>query len=95
MQGIEDIPTWLSTAWGIDVAAAQIIMTVSVIFALILPVIILRKERSSFNVEIIMALLGMILCVGLGWLNYWVLIVTIVIIALFAAVKLGGTFGGD
>ena len=95
MQSLADIPSWMVTAWGINLVSAQIILSISVLFAFVLPILLLRKNRSGFNVEIVAALLAEIVCVGLGWLHYWVLIVTLVVVAIASALLGSKTiFGG-
>ena len=94
MQSLEDIPGWLSTTWGIDLVAAQIIMSLAVVMAVVLPVIILRKGHTDFKLEMVMMWLGMALCVGFGWLPLWILIVAILITAVGTAVLSGGILGG-
>lgn len=86
MQSLQDIPSWLATAWGIDLISTQIIMSAVVLFMLVTPVMLVRKNRSGFNVELLVGFFAEVLCVGLGWLHYWVLIVTIVIVAIAVAI---------
>ncbi len=87
MQSLEDIPTLFSTAWGIDLVSAQLIISTFVILALILPIMVLRagNKAPSFNIEIVMGFIGMALCVGLGWLHIWILIASVVLISIAAA----------
>lgn len=87
MQSLEDIPTLFSTAWGIDLVSAQLIISTFVILALVLPILVLRagSKAPSFNIEIILGFIGMSLCVGLGWLPIWILIVSIVLVAIASA----------
>ena len=85
MQSLESVPQWLASAWNIDLVSAQLILSFAVFTAFVFPILYLRKERSAFNVEIIAGVFSLALCVGLGWLHYWVLIVAIVFVALAAA----------
>jgi hypothetical protein len=94
MQSLEDIPTWLSTAWSIDLVSAQIILSTAVIMALILPVLILGKDhKASLPIGVLVAFIGTALCVGLGWLPFWIMIVSVAVIALAVAVGAGKFFG--
>jgi len=94
MQSIEDIPSWLSTAWSIDLVSAQIILSTAVIMALVLPVLVLGKDHeASLPIGVVMAFLGMATCIGLGWLPFWIMIVSVAIIALAMAVGAGKSLG--
>jgi len=89
MQSLEDIPTLFGTAWGIDLISAQLIISIFVIMAAVLPIMIIRIQRgslNSLNVEILFAFMAMALCVGLGWLHFWIIIVSIVLVAAAAAI---------
>lgn len=88
MQGIEEIPEWLSDAWLISEAAAQIILSVIVIFTILLPVMYLSKGENP-TIYMIVAFLAECLLVGIGWLPFWVLIATVAIMAI--AIALLGT----
>ena len=94
MQSIEDIPSWLSTAWGIDLISAQVILSVFVIAACIIPFIVLKKDHNDFKTETVFLFIGMALCVALGWLPLWLMIVSIIIVAIAGAVLGGATLGG-
>ena len=94
MQSIEDIPSWLSTAWGIDLVSAQVILSLFVIAACVIPFIILRKDRSNFTIETVFMFIGMALCVALGWLPLWLMIVSIIIVAIAGAILGGGALSG-
>lgn len=82
MQGIEDIPAWLAAAWGINLVTAQVILSIAVIFAILLPVMLLSKNTTT---QIIMFFIAECLLVGLGWLPFWILIGTIALMALAIA----------
>ena len=90
MQSIEEIPALLVDVWGIDLVVAQIILSTAIFFAVVLPIIIIRKDRSSFNIEVIGAFFALAICVGLGWLHVWVMIMAVVMTAIGAA-----AFGRD
>jgi len=64
---------------------------------LIMPVaLITRKSKGNFGFypELAMTILGLVLCVGIGWLHYWVLLVTALLIALFFAYSMRGLLSG-
>jgi len=96
MQSFADFPSWMATAWGISEITAQVILSGAVFLAVVLPIVFMRGDRSSFNVEIIGGFFALVICVGLGWLHYWILITVIVIVGIAAAVLgVGKIFGGD
>jgi len=89
MQSLEDFPTWLSTYWDISLEAAQIILSIVVIFSLLLPALYLTRGR-GFVIPILTFFLTEALLVGIGWLSSWVMIATVCIMALFV-----GKFGAE
>lgn len=58
--------------------------------------LIARKSRGStgFYPELAMTILGLFLCVAIGWLHYWVLLVTGLAIALMFAFGMKGLLSG-
>ena len=88
MPDLEEIPGLLGTALGISEATAQILLSVIVIFALLLPTMYLARGR-AITIQLIVVFLAEVLLIGMGWLPYWVLIATIAVMAI--AVALLGT----
>ena len=96
MQGIEEIPDWLATAWGINLTTAQVIISIIVIFAILLPTMYLSRGKNATMIYLMMALLAECLLVGLGWMPFWILIATVAIMSLgVAVVGTGAITGGD
>ncbi len=85
---LEDIPAVFADAVGINLLSAQVILSIVVIFALLLPTMILAKGKNAMTIYLLVFVLTECLLVGLGWLNFWILIMTVVVIALGLA-KLG------
>jgi len=85
MQGLESIPTWFSDTMDITLEAAQIILSVAVILAVLLPTMYLSRGTKSTTIELIMFFLMESLLVGIGWLPFWVLIATVAVLALAIA----------
>lgn len=88
MQSLQSIPTYFSDFFDISVGAAEIILSVMVIMAILLPVMYLSRGRSNLPTILIFYLTEGIL-VGIGWLDFWILITTIGVLA--AAVAALGT----
>lgn len=89
MQGLESIPTWLSTAWGISLESAQVLLSIIVILAVLLPVMYFAEGIRAITVEIVMIFLVESLLVGIGWLPFWIMIATVAVMAI--AIALLGT----
>lgn len=82
---LESIPADLATYLDISEGAAQLILSVAVILAIMIPTMILSRGSKSLVVESVMFFISLTLLVAIGWLDYWVLIIAIMIIALFWA----------
>ena len=82
---LEDIPQAFADTVGINLVVAQVIITIAVIFTLILPVMILSKGKNTTTLTLIMLFLAECLCVGLGWLSFWILIGTVAMMGLAIA----------
>ena len=89
MQGLESIPTWFADAMDINLAAAQTILSLVVLLAVLLPTMYLSRGSKSTTIELVMLFLVECLLVGIGWLPFWILIATIAVMAM--AISLLGT----
>lgn len=73
------------------------ILSAILMMCLILPIaLITRKSKGTYGFypELAMTILGLVLSVGIGWLHYWVLLVTALLIALFFAYSMRGLISG-
>jgi hypothetical protein len=96
MPSIEDIPAFLANAWGITEASAQVLLSIVVILAILLPTMYLSRGQKSVSIEISMVFLAECLLVGIGWLPFWVLIATVAVFALaFAFLGANLVVGSD
>lgn len=84
MQSIESIPTWFSTYFNITLGSAQVILSCIVLLSVMIPVMILSKNRGHL-IDIIMLFLVEGLLVGIGWFPFWFLIATVVLISFMVA----------
>lgn len=89
MQSLEDVPTWLADAFGITEAAAQVLLSIAVILAVLLPTMYLARGTRAITIEVVMLFIVECLLVGIGWMPFWVLIATIGVMAM--AIALFGT----
>ena len=92
---LEDIPQAFADFVGINEGTAQVILSVIVIFTLLLPVMLLSKGKNTTTLTLIMLFLAECLCVGLGWLSFWILIGTVAMMAIAIAALGTGVVLGD
>ena len=84
---LEDIPQGFADYFVINLATAQVILSIAMIFTVILPVMYLTKGK-ALTMYLVMFVLVESLLVGIGWMPFWILIATIAVIALGLA-KIG------
>lgn len=82
---LEDIPSAFADAVGINEGTAQMILSISVIFSLLLPTMLLARGRNATMIYLIILLLAECLLVGLGWMPFWILIATVAMMAVAVA----------
>ena len=85
MQSLESIPTWFADAMDINLAAAQVILSVAILLAVLLPTMYLSRGSKSTTIELVMFFLVESLLVGIGWLPFWILIATVAVLGLAIA----------
>lgn len=78
---LEDIPAALADLWGITEASAQILLSIVVILAVLLPVMYLSKGSSEMII-IVMVFITISFLVGIGWLPFWILIAIVSVMAI-------------
>ena len=79
---LEDIPAALADLWGITVASAQILLSIIVILAVLLPTMYLAKKSNAVMMEIIMVFITICFLVGIGWIPFWILIAIVSVMAI-------------
>ena len=82
--GLEDIPFDFAEYMGITEATAQVILSIAVIFALLLPSIYLTKGK-GLTTHLMVFFLAECLLVGLGWMPFWILIATVAVMSIAIA----------
>ncbi len=95
MQSLESIPVWFADAMGLNLATAQVLLSVVVILAVLLPTMYLSRGSKSITIELIMAFLSMSMLVGIGWLPFWILISCVAVFALAIAFLGAGVVTGE
>ena len=78
---LEDIPQGFADYFLINLGTAQVILSIAIIFAVLLPVMYLTNGKST-TMYLVMFVLVESLLVGIGWMPFWILITTIAVIAL-------------
>jgi len=92
---LEDIPTYFSDFLDISLEAGQAILSIIVILSVLLPVMILLKNRKGIVIELFLFVLIESALVGIGWLPFWLLIATVAIMAFgIAALGTNAVVGG-
>lgn len=80
---LENIPDAFADAVGINLTTAQIILTLVLVAIIVFPVIYLaRNVGNATTIILIFTFLSECLAIGLGWLPFWILIMTIAIVVL-------------
>jgi hypothetical protein len=88
MQSLESVPTWFADFLGIELNAGQVILSLVVVLAFLLPTLLLSKGN---KLPPFFALFGSLtLLVGIGWAPLWLLITTVFLMAI-----VGAMFGRD
>ena len=82
---LEDIPTWFSDYMNISLEAAQVLLSIVVIAAALLPTMYLSRGRKSILIEIVLLFMCEAFLVGIGWLPFWLLIATVAVMAMAIA----------
>ena len=85
---LESIPTYFSDFMDISLEAAQAILSIFVILAVLLPTMYLSRGNKSSLIEIVMVVITESLLVGIGWLPFWLLIATVAVLG-FGIATLG------
>ena len=89
MQSLESIPAWFADTMDINLATAQVLLSIVMILTVLLPTMYLSRGSKSTTIELVMLFLVECLLVGIGWLPFWILIATVAVLAL--AIALLGT----
>lgn len=79
---LEDIPAAFGEYFGINEGTAQMILSVTIIFTILLPTMVLARGKNATMIYLIMLLFAELLLVGLGWMPFWVLIATVAMMGL-------------
>lgn len=96
MQSLESIPTWFSDFFDINVEAGEVILSIAVICAVLLPTMYLsmRMKTSTPVPTILMFFLTVALLVGIGWLDVWIMVTLVCVVAMAVAWWGRKTIGG-
>ena len=91
---LEDIPSYFADATGINEITAQLLLSLVVIFTLLLPTMYLARGKNAVTIWLIVVFLGECVVLGLGWLPFWIMIMTIAITVLGMAITTSKAIGG-
>jgi hypothetical protein len=82
-----DIPQHLANALGIPLYAGKLLASLCVTFIFMLPVMIFSRNLFAL---LFTGLLALGLCIGIGWLEVWYLLIIILIVASLWSGKVRG-----
>ena len=91
---LEDIPSEFATYFGINEITGQLLLSLVVIFTLLLPTMYLAKGKNAVTIWLSAVFLGECVVLGLGWLPFWIMIMTISITALGMSITISKAIGG-
>lgn len=91
---LEDIPSYFSDATGVNLVTAQLICSMAVIMLIVLPVIYLARGRNATTIWLIFTFISECIVLGLGWLPFWIMIMTIAVTALGLSMKISSALSG-
>lgn len=84
MPSIEDVPTYLATTWDIPLLAAQAILSTVVLLFVLLPVFLATKGKGAL-MPVVFFILTEAVLVSIEWLDAWLMILTVLVIAIVFA----------
>jgi len=89
------IPQNLADKMGIPLFAGELLCSTILLLIFVLPTaLIARKKNASPIAELCLGLCSMGVCLALGWLPYWILLILAFLISLMYADKITGKFSG-
>ena len=91
---LEDIPQDFADYFLINLTTAQLILSITVIFMLLLPTMVLARGKNAVTIWLIVTFLGECVVLGLGWLPFWIMIMTIAVTVLAIALVGSRAIGG-
>lgn len=96
MQSLEDVPTYFSDYLDISLEVGQVVLSIVVLLAILLPTMYLsRGTAGNVTVITVMLILTELVLVGLGWMPFWVLIATVAVMAIaIATIGTDAVIGG-
>lgn len=95
IQSLEDIPVWFADTMDINLATAQVLLSLVVLLTVLLPTMFLSRGSKSTISEVVMLFLTESMLVGIGWMPFWVLIATLTVAAMAVATLGTGLVTGD
>lgn len=84
MPSLEDVPSFVATFWDIPLVSAQTILSAIVLLAVLLPVFIVTRGRGPM-IPAVMYIIVAVILTSISWMDSWVMILTVVVVALFIA----------
>jgi uncharacterized membrane protein len=76
---LEDIPSYFAIYTGINETTAQLLFSLIIIFAILVPYLILAHKNPSPMISLLLLFLGEAITLGLGWSPFWLMIMFMVL----------------
>jgi len=88
---ISAIPQALADKMGIPLFATQLLCSGILLFIFIMPITLLSRKRGTSPIaELLLGFVILGVCLALGWLPYWILLILGLLVALLYADKITG-----
>ena len=92
---ITDIPYRVADSLNVDLFAGQLICSCVFVMILLLPItMIARSKHASWIPEVAITLITLGICIGIGWLPVWFLLILALLVALMFSDKITGVITG-
>lgn len=92
---LEDIPAAFADVAGITEAAAQVMLSIIILLAAVLPVMYLSKGKKGTTLEVVVLFLTLTMLVGIEWAPFWLLIAAVLVMAAVVAMFGSETITGS
>ena len=96
MQGFDTLPAYLAELWGVPEFVTGLMISSLIIVSAVVLVTVFEKGGSKRLAQFMVVLPIYFLCIALGWLPSWTVLVLMVFVAVqFAGILSGKTGGGS
>lgn len=90
---LSDVDDALGNALGTSAFVGGLILTIAVC-TMVLGFINSIGKKINFLINVIFGILCMSFCIAVGWLDYWIMLLTLLVIAVAFGIRSSNLFGG-